>query len=147
MGQFRNVAVEGSQEIDKKYVKKLELANENLNIKLTKMKTEHQRLKDENFSLKASNDNHIFINEKLNRALKKATDQKRAKKDKKASKKGDMESEVYEIQGLIKEDEHIGATGGSNFEVSAQNPVEEKKSKDEFGGDLSSIMIAPMEMD
>lgn len=94
MGQYRNVAVEGSQEIDKKYVKKLELANENLNIKLTKMKTEHQRLKDENFSLKASNDNHIFINEKLNRALKKATDQKRAKKDKKASKKGEMDSEV-----------------------------------------------------
>jgi len=77
VGQFRNVAVEGPQEIDKKYVKKLELANDNLNVKLTKMKSEHQRLKDENFSLKASNDNHIYINEKLNRALKKATEDKK----------------------------------------------------------------------
>jgi len=77
VGQYRNVAVEGPQEIDKKYVKKLELANDNLNVKLTKMKSEHQRLKDENFSLKASNDNHIYINEKLNRALKKATEDKK----------------------------------------------------------------------
>ena len=77
VGQYRNVAVEGPQEIDKKYVKKLELANDNLNVKLTKMKSEHQRLKDENFSLKASNDNHIYINEKLNWALKKATEDKK----------------------------------------------------------------------
>jgi hypothetical protein len=49
----------------------LELSVENLNEKLTKLKIELQKQKDEVFSLKASNDNHIFINEKLNHALKK----------------------------------------------------------------------------
>ena len=119
VGQYRNVAVEGPQEIDKKYVKKLELANENLNVKLTKMKSEHQRLKDENFSLKASNDNHIYINEKLNRALKKATEDKKQKKDK-TKKKGvqEIEAEMVE-EDHLKKDDNIGATGGSNFEVSA----------------------------
>ena len=66
------------------------------------MKSEHQRLKDENFSLKASNDNHIYINEKLNRALKKATDPslKKSKKDK-SKKKGVedyVEAEVLEME-------------------------------------------------
>ena len=119
VGQYRNVAVEGPQEIDKKYVKKLELANDNLNVKLTKMKSEHQRLKDENFSLKASNDNHIYINEKLNRALKKATEDKKQKKDK-TKKKGvqEIETEMVE-EDHLKKDDNIGATGGSNFEVSA----------------------------
>ena len=58
-----------------------------------------------------------------------------------------MESEVIEIQDDYKKDDNIGATGGSNFEISAQKPLEEKKSQDEFGGDISSIMIAPMEME
>ena len=57
------------------------------------MKDEHQKLKDEIFSLKASNDNHIYINEKLNRALKKATDQK-LKKDKKSKKTKEIENEI-----------------------------------------------------
>ena len=42
---------------------------ENLNQKLTKLKENLGRLKNENASLKASNDNHIYINEKLNKAL------------------------------------------------------------------------------
>ena len=79
------------------------------------MKDEHQRLKDENFSLKASSDNHIFINEKLNRALKKATDQK-AKKDKKSKKTKGAEADIEPVD---KKDDNIGATGGSNFEMSA----------------------------
>ena len=59
-----------------------------------------------------------------------------------------MESEVIEIQDdYKKDDDNIGATGGSNFEISAQNQLEEKKSQDEFGGDLSSIIIAPMEIE
>ena len=47
---------------------------ENLNIKLTKLKTELRKLKDENISVKASNDNHIYINDKLNKALLKLMD-------------------------------------------------------------------------
>lgn len=113
------------------------------------MKDEHQRLKDENFSLKASSDNHIFINEKLNRALKKATDQK-AKKDKKSKKAKGAEADT-DIEPVDKKDDNIGATGGSNFEMSAQQTNEqtneEKKGEESFGGDISSIMIAPMEME
>lgn len=59
-----------------------------------------------------------------------------------------MESEVIEIHDdYKKDDDNIGATGGSNFEISAQKQLEEKKSQDEFGGDLSSIIIAPMEIE
>ena len=53
------------------YAKRLELSVDNLNEKLTRLKTQHQKLKMENASLKASNDNHIFINEKLNKGLQK----------------------------------------------------------------------------
>ena len=45
-----------------------------------------QTLKNENASLKASNDNHIYINEKLNKALQKmlaAKQKERLKKEKK----------------------------------------------------------------
>ena len=44
---------------------------QNLNSKLSKLKDEMRKLREENTSLKASNDNHIYINEKLNRALQK----------------------------------------------------------------------------
>ena len=39
--------------------------------KLQKQKKEFNNLKKENASLKVSNENHIFITEKLNKALKK----------------------------------------------------------------------------
>lgn len=54
---------------DKKFQKKLQLTVDNLNLKLSKLKEELKNLKDENVTLKASNDNHIYINEKLNKAL------------------------------------------------------------------------------
>jgi predicted RNase H-like nuclease (RuvC/YqgF family) len=44
-----------------------------LNDKITKIRTDFKNLKKENQNLKDSNENHIFINEKLNQALKKAT--------------------------------------------------------------------------
>ena len=64
------------------------------------------KYKDEICSLKASNDNHIFINDKLNRALKKHLD-KKSKKTKKEELKQTEE-----------------ATGGSNFNVilTGENP-------------------------
>ena len=53
------------------YVKKLELSIKNLNEKLDSIKLQYQKLKDENAALKASNDNHIYISDRLNQALKK----------------------------------------------------------------------------
>ena len=43
-----------------------------------------QKMKNENASLKASNDNHIYINEKLNKALQKTMQQLEKKKKKEA---------------------------------------------------------------
>lgn len=70
VGQFRNIKLENIKK-DQQYAKRLELSVENLNQKLSRLKAQHQKLKNENASLKASNDNHIFINEKLNKALQK----------------------------------------------------------------------------
>ena len=68
VGQYRNIKLDNLKK-DQMYAKKLEVSVDNLNEKLTRLKTQHQKLKSENASLKASNDNHIFINEKLNKAL------------------------------------------------------------------------------
>ena len=40
--------------------------------KLQKSRNDFKTLKKENANLKVSNENHIFINEKLNKALKKS---------------------------------------------------------------------------
>lgn len=55
---------------------------ENLNQKLSKLKSKLQKMKNENASLKASSDNHIFINEKLNKALQKFMKDKTKNKEK-----------------------------------------------------------------
>ena len=54
------------------YVKKLEHSVQWVEEKLQKSRTDYKTLKKENASLKVSNENHIFINEKLNKALKKS---------------------------------------------------------------------------
>lgn len=48
------------------YSKKLELSIKNLNEKLDNLKIQFQKQKDENAALKASNDNHIYISDRLN---------------------------------------------------------------------------------
>jgi len=75
-GAYRNIELKPGESdenkgADKNKMKKLELTVENLNNKLSKLKDELQKVRDENLTLKASNDNHIYINEKLNKALKK----------------------------------------------------------------------------
>ena len=136
LAQFRNVDPQGTQIKpqepslqDRKYVKKLELSVENLNTKLSKLKVELQRLKDENLQLKASNDNHIYINEKLNKALKKQLDKKADKKKKKKGGEDETIEPVLEDGQRDEEDgipiieaaregetvEQSGTTGGSNF--------------------------------
>lgn len=58
------------ESLNKKYVKKLEFTIENLNMKLTRAKSELEKVKQENLSLQHSIDNHVFINEKLNQAYR-----------------------------------------------------------------------------
>lgn len=61
------------QESDhREYIKKLEQSVQYLNDKISKSRIDYKNLKKENQNLKDSNENHIFINEKLNQALKKA---------------------------------------------------------------------------
>ena len=54
------------------YVKKLEHSVQWVEEKLQKSRTDLKSLKKENANLKVSNENDIFINEKLNKALKKS---------------------------------------------------------------------------
>ena len=56
----------------REYVKKLEHSIQWLEEKLQRARTDFKTLKKENANLKDSNENHIFINEKLNKALKKS---------------------------------------------------------------------------
>ena len=55
------------------YVKKLEQTVQYLNEKIQKSRIDMKSLKKENSNIKDSNENHIFINEKLNQALKKSS--------------------------------------------------------------------------
>jgi len=90
------------------------------------------KIKEENTSIKASNDNHIYINEKLNKALAKYM---------KKSVVGNVKT-----VGEKKEEQDLGTTGGSlaqKQETDRKIPVEDGS----FGGDLSSIMIAPMDQE
>ena len=85
------------------------------------MKAEYKTLKQENRNLKDSNQNHVFINEKLNQALKKATSR----------------LEEFEKMGdSIK----TQTTASDSLKVKVEEKEEEKEM--EFG-DVSSIMIKP----
>ena len=55
------------------YVKKLEQSVQYLNDKIQRSRIDIKNLKKEIQNLKDSNENHIFINEKLNQALKKSS--------------------------------------------------------------------------
>ena len=57
---------------NREYVKKLEHSVQWLEEKLQRARADFKTLKKENASLKDANENHIFINEKLNKALKKS---------------------------------------------------------------------------
>ena len=56
----------------KEYIKKLEQSVSWLEDKLQTARKDFKALKKENTNLKDSNENHIFINDKLNKALKKS---------------------------------------------------------------------------
>lgn len=92
VGQYRNIKLDNLKK-DQMYAKRLELSVDNLNQKLSRLKSQHQKLKNENASLKASNDNHIFINEKLNKALQKMLAKNQQLADKEAQHKEQLKEE------------------------------------------------------
>jgi hypothetical protein len=95
------------------YAKKLEQTVQYLNEKIQKSRIDLKGLKKECQNLRDSNENHVFINEKLNQALKKQA-------------------------ARLEELERAGRTSVAPVMVLNQEKQEEK----EFG-DMSSILIAP----
>ena len=122
------------------YVKKLEHSVQWVEEKLQKSRNDYKALKKENASLKVSNENHIFINEKLNKALKKSEtriEQLSAKIKTFTNdsivlpKKQVQMEEKPKVEGARPQ---IGGQGMNNFGEEDADP---------FGGDMSSIMIKP----
>lgn len=105
----------------KEYTKKLEESVNWLEAKLAKSTKDNKKLKQENANLKASNENHIFINEKLNKALKKS------------------ETRIDALSKQVKQltDQSVVFSKRMAQEES-KAPVDEP-----FAGDVSSIMIRP----
>ena len=102
----------------KEYTKKLEESVNWLEEKLAKATKEIKKLKQENSNLKASNENHIFINDKLNKALKKSEQR---------------------IEGLSKQVKAL-----TDKTVVFAKSSDDKEAEDHpFQGDVSSIMIRP----
>lgn len=157
--------------INRKYVKKLEITIENLNGKLTKAKKELEKVKQDNLSLQASIDNHVFINEKLNQAYKSLKVKYQKKKRKGSDERhggkimeGEIEINIGEDSGMANEhgidkSQKMEATGGSSTVYQKATKIEDdtdfqtegkiggEVQEKEFGGDISSICIAPFEDD
>ncbi len=71
---FSSTTMQDGTYDQREYIKKLEHSVQWLEEKLQRARTDFKTLKKENANLKDSNENHIFINEKLNKALKKSED-------------------------------------------------------------------------
>ena len=105
----------------KEYTKKLEESVNWLEEKMAKANKDIKKLQHENANLKSSNENHIFINEKLNKALKKS------------------ESRIEQLAQQVKQ-----LTNQTVVFHKKQEELNAVKSVDEpFAGDVSSIMIRP----
>ena len=146
---------------NREYVKKLEHSVQWLEEKLQRARADFKTLKKENANLKDSNENHIFINEKLNKALKKSED--RIEKLTAKIKTITNESVVLPKRPIaaagsastVNEDEVAqqkppqiengpGSTPNANdFPVAGFGGGPEGEEDDIFGGDVSSIMIKP----
>lgn len=144
----------------KEYVKKLEHSVSWLEAKLQRAKNDQKQLKKEFDSLKDSNENHIFINEKLNKALKRMEDRNEKLTEK--LRQITNESIVLPKKQINSEatpnpDENEKpqiAVGMSRAAAAQADNDPETKGKeasfgdqkdidDIFGGDVSSIMIKP----
>lgn len=145
---------DGTSSFDQReYVKKLEHSVQWLEEKLQRARNDFKTLKKENANLKDSNENHIFINEKLNKALKKSED--RIEKLTQKIKTITNESVVLPKRSLtvISQEQAKNAPAPqvenrAGFEA-GEAPAgqcsfgEGLDNDDFFGGDVSSIMIKP----
>ena len=145
---------------NREYVKKLEHSVQWLEEKLQRARADFKTLKKENASLKDANENHIFINEKLNKALKKSEEriEKLTAKIKTITNESVVLPKRPMAQGTPsaeqqKEDgfkpplieKGPGATPNANDYPTAGfgGGQAEDEVDDIFGGDVSSIMIKP----
>ena len=146
---------------NQEYVKKLEHMVQWLEEKMKRARTDLKTLKKENANLKDSNENHIFINEKLNKALKKSEDRiekltakiKTITNESVVLPKRPMAASGIPENTLDEEaqqkppqiEKGPGATPNANeFPVAGfGGGGDEGEEDDIFGGDVSSIMIKP----
>jgi len=113
----------------KEYVKKLEQSVAWLEDKLRTSKKDFKALKKENANLKDSNENHIFINEKLNKALKKSETR--------------IEYLTTRVKQLTDETVVLPKKLGAVAEEQPKEEETETETETPFDGDMSSIMIKP----
>lgn len=118
MAQFRgaNVFAENQDKrlSDNLQIKQMQKTIDSLNTKLSKLKNELLSLKEVNTRLKVSNENQIYINEKLNKALTKLMNDKKSQKgDKKAKEMLVVGGEAPLTAREATKDEFLGTTGGS----------------------------------
>ena len=123
------------------YIKKLEHSIQWVEEKLQKSRNDFKTLKKENANLKVSNENHIFINEKLNKALKKSEtriESLTAKIKQITNESVVLPKKPMKESSPIKEFNEVAGTGSGvvQEEIRENDP-------DPFGGDMSSIMIKP----
>ena len=140
---------------NREYVKKLEHSVQWLEEKLQRARADFKTLKKENANLKDSNENHIFINEKLNKALKKS--EERIEKLTAKIKTITNESVVLPKRAVARaamapeEDKPPKVELGPGATPNADGFPEagfggggiDGDDDDIFGGDVSSIMIKP----
>lgn len=142
---------DGASFDQREYVKKLEHSVQWLEEKLQRKTNDFKTLKKENANLKDSNENHIFINEKLNKALKKSEDriEKLTQKIKTITNESVVlpkKSFIAAKSGLQQQPKPIIENGSAAQEIGENNfgePFNPDGGDDFFGGDVSSIMIKP----
>lgn len=133
-----------------------------LNDKISKIRVDFKALKKENTNLKDSNENHIFINEKLNQALKKSAS--RIEELERKLDERDGKSETPKKNTLVVLDsqtssqpEEKGEMAAENDEGATQSTIKQRINvmsgeqmmalvNESSFGDVSSIMIMPDQM-
>ena len=127
LAHYRNVDLENLKK-DQMYTRRLELSIENLNDKLSKLKSQLAKMKVEQASLKASNDNHVFINAKLSKALKKTMDKLQGKSKQKLPAVADfvVVNQGLDIQAHVDKEDSLETIGADLSVPSAQFPKQEQ---------------------
>ena len=110
------------------YIKKLEQSVTYLEDKIKKAKMDTKSMSKEIANLKDSNENHIFINEKLNKALKRAE----SRCETLSTRVKQLTDESVVMPKKIAAEKSMTVEEAQDFEPDVELP---------FDGDMSSIMI------